>query len=357
MNNISAVICELNPAHEGHRYVFEQARTKSDTVVAIMSGNFVQRGENAIYDKYRRAEAAMDIGADLVLELPFPWSSASAEFFSAAAVEIAKKIGVESLVFGSECGDKDALYEAAEILKSEEFNSAIPGDERAAEYRSRLLMEKAPHLPKRLLSSANDILGIEYIKNADGLECHPIKRISCHSASSIRRDMRLNYENEADAVFTDKLFDLEYYKIRLSGSLGFVTAESNGGVGERLYKASLMAKNGAEMFANAKTKQYTNARLRRAALYNLSNISQINIKEKPLFTCVLASNEKGRAILSKFRKDSTITIITKPSAYDSYDEDVRKQIERAHYADSIYTLLMNEMPPSNYFLKKSPVIK
>ncbi len=357
MNKISAVICELNPAHEGHKYIFEQAKAHSDTVVAIMSGNFVQRGENAIYDKYKRAEAAIEIGADLVLELPFPWSAASAEYFSAAAVDIAKKIGVDCLVFGSECGDKSALYEAAKVLSGDEFNSIIPGEKRAAEYRTELLREKAPHLPEKLLSSANDILGIEYIKNADNIECFPIKRISCHSATSIRESMRLACECDKSAVFSDKLFDLEFYKMRFSDKPCFITAESGGGVGERLYKSALISENGIKMLENSKTKQYTNARLRRAALFYLCNVLQSELKEMPQFTCVLASNGKGRKVLSDLRRKSSIAVISKPSAIDFYEEKAKKQIEKTHFADSIYTMLMSGGIPADYFIKKSPVIK
>lgn len=357
MKKISAVICELNPAHEGHKYIFSRAKEEGEAVIAVMSGNFVQRGENAIYDKNKRAEAALEIGADLVVELPFPWSSASAEFFASAGVEIAEKLGAECLVFGSECGDKAALCKAAEILKDEQFNSAIPGEERAAEYREKLLREKAPELPSEILSSANDILGVEYIKNAKTAECIPVKRISCHSASAIRENMKIRAADNDDAVFNDKLLDLEYYKLRMAEEPKFTTAESSGGVGERLYKSAAIAENGADMLEKAKTKQYTNARLRRSALYYLTNVEADDLREKPLFTCVLASNEKGRAILSLLRKKTELVILTKPSATEGIDDAVLKQIKKAQAADSIYTLLFKTHENKDYFIKKSPVIK
>lgn len=356
MSKISAVICELNPAHSGHKFIFEQAKEYGDTVVAIMSGNFVQRGENAIYDKYSRAESALKIGADLVIELPFPWSCASAEFFAFGAVSIANKIGVDNLVFGSECGDLNLLQQAAEILKKEEFNSAIPGNVRAAEYRQKLFRALCPNVPESLLSSANDILGIEYIKNADGIKCIPVKRISCESATSVRKIINSDICNYPDAVPASKLFDLEFYKFRIEKSPEFTTAESNGGVGDRIYKSSSISGNGTEMFEKAKTKQYTNARLRRCALYYLTGVMDSDLRSEPLFTKVLGFNNKGRELLAKLRKKSKIVMITKPSAINEMAEDIVKQIKSANFADSIYTLLSDNYSDSDHFLKQGPVI-
>ncbi len=357
MKRISAVICELNPAHEGHRYIFSRAAEEGGTVIAVMSGNFVQRGENAIYDKYKRAKSALDMGADLVVELPFPWSAASAEYFAAASVEIAEKMGAECLVFGSECGDKNALSRAAEFLKGEKFNAPIPGGHRAAEYREKLLHDADPTLPAAILSSANDILGIEYIKNAKVAECIPVKRISCSSATAIRAEMERNRAEYTDAVFTDRLFELEYCKFRTEDTPNFDTAESGGGVGERMYKAASASSSGHEMLDGAKTKQYTNARLRRCGLFHLTDVTVGHIKQLPLFTCVLAINEKGRELLSEMRGKEDFTVITKPSATEALGEEVRKQVKKSQFADSIYTLLMSDIKERDYFVKKSPIIR
>lgn len=357
MEKISAVICELNPCHEGHKYIFKRAKEFGDTVIAIMSGNFVQRGEAAVYDKYSRAESALEAGADLVLELPYPWCAASTEFFASAAVEIAEKIGVDNLVFGSESGDKDALLKASEILKREEFNSAIPPDIRAAEYREKLLYETDPTLPSGLLSSANDILGIEYIKNLKKVNAVPYKRISCDSASSIRAKMKAGTIRAEGTIYSDKLFDLIFSKLRCSTeSPIFTTAEASGGVGERLYKSANASKNGLHMLENAKTKQYTDARLRRAGLFYLTETNLSDLKEKPLFTNVLAFNPKGRAFLSSLRKSKDIVLITKPSDESSLSDEAKLQYSRLKRADRIYTLLTDKISDANYFLKHSPYI-
>ena len=355
MKKISAVICELNPAHEGHKFIINEAKKRSECVVAIMSGNFVQRAETAIYDKYTRAEMALDIGADLVLELPFPWSSASAEYFASAGVSIAEKIGAELLVFGSESGDKDALIRASEILKREEFNSSLPGGVRAAEARQQMLRDADPTLPENLVSTANDILGVEYCKSLKTAEPCPIKRISCESATSIRKTMAENKKNYPNATFAEKLFELEYIKFRCQRSPETNYAECGGGVGERLIDSASKAGCGAEMLALSATKQYTDARLRRAALYALTEVTQSELKELPEFTTVLASNEKGRKLLSEMRKNKPLTIITKPSTLRDYDGNVRSQLELSMYADTIYALCADL--DRNHFIKASPIIK
>lgn len=355
MKSISAVICELNPAHEGHKYIFERAREQGNTVIAVMSGNYVQRGETAVYDKYKRAEMALSAGADLVLELPFPWSASSAQYFSAASVSIAERVGAEILVFGSECGDVDVLRNTAAILSNERFNSIIPGNERAAEYRERLLYDEAPYLPEGILSSANDILGIEYIKNISTMKPMPFKRIKCKSASDIREDMRANSDDFKDALFYDKLSDLIYTRLRTELDPKFVTAESGGGVGERLYKAAFEAKNGAEMLLRASTKQYTNARLRRCGLFYLTDIKKRELDQLPEFSMVLAFNEKGRKHLSDMRRKSNIALITKPSSYKELSGEASLQVKKSLFADSIYSMLSKR--DSDFFVKASPIYK
>ena len=114
---ISALIAEFNPFHRGHKLLVDSMKTQSDGVIAIMSGNFTQRGELAIADKTVRAKAAVECGINLVLELPFPYSMSSAEFFSRAGVAIADKIGVvDYLVFGSESGNITELSDSMEEM-------------------------------------------------------------------------------------------------------------------------------------------------------------------------------------------------------------------------------------------------
>ena len=122
--SIYGIICEFNPFHNGHKRIIEEARRLgADTVVVAMSGNAVQRGELAALDKYTRAKAAVLCGADLVLELPYPWSSSSAESFAACGVEILSHF-CDNIIFGSECGDIKYLKGAADVSDTDSFGEA-----------------------------------------------------------------------------------------------------------------------------------------------------------------------------------------------------------------------------------------
>ena len=124
-----ALISEFNPFHRGHAFCVDSIRHRlgPDTcIVAIMSGNYTQRGDVAILDKFGRAAAAVEGGVDLVLEIPFPFSVSSAEFYATAGVRIASALGVvDTLAFGSECGDLPTLSRLSENLSSSEFSSAF----------------------------------------------------------------------------------------------------------------------------------------------------------------------------------------------------------------------------------------
>lgn len=122
-----AIIAEYNPFHNGHKYQIECVRREfpQACIIALMSGNFVQRGEGAILPKYLRAEIAVKCGVNAVLELPYPYSSGNAEYFARGAIEILNSLGVDYLCFGSECGDVDTLMNAVRRLLSDD-NSETP---------------------------------------------------------------------------------------------------------------------------------------------------------------------------------------------------------------------------------------
>lgn len=351
MKRISAVICELNPLHDGHRYVFSKAKENSDILIAVMSGNFVQRGETAVYHKYKRAEAALSAGADLVLEIPFPFCASSAEFFAAAGVRIAESIGSNVLYFGSECGDINALKNAGSVLDSEEYRAAmIVG--RSASLRADLLKKYAPELPGSLLNSPNDILAAEYCRRAK-IETVAIKRISTESASAIRK--RTIGGSDSDMLDPYKLMELEYIHFRTLRNNKHEYAECGGGVFERLYNTAFSTTSPGEWFDAVKTKQYTNSRLRRAALYVLCSVTPEELKREVLYTNVLGANTKGREYLSAIRKKCDFCVITNNSEKKNTSADVKNQIELSDHADSIYELIAKEKEAA-FFLKQHPVI-
>ena len=127
------IVCEYNPFHKGHEHQIRLLREKgAETVICAMSGNYTQRGELAVADKYTRAESALRCGADLVVELPFPYSSLSAEGFCRAGVHILSSLGCDTLCFGSECADETLLAKAAEVVSREDFVTAYAEVQKSA---------------------------------------------------------------------------------------------------------------------------------------------------------------------------------------------------------------------------------
>ena len=186
--NITAIISEYNPLHKGHLYHIETARkeTNADFIIAIMSGNFVQRGTPAIIDKYTRAEAALKSGVDLVLELPTMYATASAEYFALGGVSLANTLGcVTHLSFGSEYGQADKFMDAARLLLEEPEEMKLPLQEALKEglsypaARAYAVKVSHPELAD-ILEEPNNILGVEYckalLKTKSNIIPHTLKR-------------------------------------------------------------------------------------------------------------------------------------------------------------------------------------
>ncbi len=385
------IICEYDPFHNGHLRQIECARANgAGTVVCVMSGNTTQRGGFACADKYVRAEAALLSGADLVLELPYPYSSASAEYFAAAGVKILDSLGVDELNFGSECGDIDVLFDVAKFTASEEYlniyrklldeNKEIGSAEAYSEAYFRLTGREMPTMP-------NDTLGIAYCRAAieinASLKLTTVKREGagfsdteiCEnalpSATAIRRmfstgefERAFLFMPKASAECFGRALDdgrfptdmsrishavLAWFRLADPESLDSV-AEASGGVGRRLVSAAKKATGLDEMLSLAATKRYTDARLRRAALYAMTGVTQEDLKADPAYTTLLAANKRGRALLNK-KTNNELKIVTKPA-----DAPFCRQNELSSKADAIYTLTFEKALPSDEFLRKKPKI-
>ena len=342
------IICEFNPFHKGHKYLFDKARELgAKNIVCAMSGNAVQRGEFAICDKYERAKSALQNGADLVLELPFPWSSASAEYFALAGIRVLSAY-CDAVIFGSECGDIELLTRAANIAISREFCEKLDvrkksGEGAAAAYFS--LLEEA--VGTRL--SSNDILGVEYIKAAKkcglGLEFFTVRRMGnayrdnniydgeIPSASAIRRAVLdkddissvKGYTEDAfislldQGMITDvRLLDralLMHFRLADVKELSCY-AEADGGVAERICAAAKENSDINGFWNSVKTKRYTDAKLCRAILFCITKARRELLLQIPEYTYLLAVNENGRKLLSLLKKSGNgefIPIVTKPA--------------------------------------------
>lgn len=214
---VNGIIAEYNPFHNGHGYHIDAAKKQNnaDYTIIAMSGNFMQRGEPALIDKYKRAEMALLNGADLVLELPAFYSASSAEFFARGGVTLLDKLGVvDSLCFGSECGDVDVLRRIAEILADEpekyvsSLRRYIKDGLSYPTARTNALLEYDPTLSNfhDVLSSPNNILGMEYIKTLI-LRKSSIQPVTTKRIGSSYHDLRLGINQSSAKAIVQVLYN------------------------------------------------------------------------------------------------------------------------------------------------------
>jgi cytidyltransferase-like protein len=217
----TAIIAEFNPFHNGHKYLIDKAKEQlgADHIIIIMSGDFTQRGIPALTDKFSRAQMALSCGADLVLELPSSYSLSSAEYFASGAVSILTRLGiVDSLFFGSECGDTEILTQIATILNNESEDFALnisrqlkSGDSYALARQKALFTElqdrySASYL-EEVLSSPNNILGIEYIRAIQNLGSSIKPYTIARNDNGYHQNSLPITKNHIDYIITDETSD------------------------------------------------------------------------------------------------------------------------------------------------------
>lgn len=379
-----AIICEYNPFHSGHALQAEliQRNFPNARIIAIMSGSIVQRGETAVLPKHLRAKAAVKCGIDLVLELPYPYSGAAAEYFAEGAIRLICGLNIaDILCFGSENGDIKRLTKTAEDLMSEEYLKEYERLSADGKERSRLtLCEEAysrifgDGFPK----SPNDILAVEYIKAikkyGNGIEPFTYKRMPGFSASESRSALKSGNYELLSKIVPSAAFEL--YKdydgfdslenagsavlaaLRLFGERCDMSNSScaGGGIYQLLKNSADKVCDLNELLSVCSGKRYTDANIRRAIICMLLGTTPDMLLEKPLFTNVLAANRTGREILSELRKTSDIEIFTKPAHFRRVGGDIIKQFERDLNADRLYLLTSKQHMSTEELLKLSPYI-
>lgn len=329
--NVTGLICEFNPFHNGHQYILDKIRQSTGGYIAcVMSGNFVQRGECAIVDKWKRAEAALRCGADLVIELPLPYAVSTAEKFAAGGISLLNGLNcVDRLTFGSETGDIDLIVTTAEYLLSEKFKADIrPEIDGGTPFASARSRAAALNLGcAEILNNSNDILGVEYVKSLiqsnSSIKPEAIKRHAIGhdkgssgdfaSASEVRRILRSGgdpwrFMPEAAAEILKSgynpaiLANLEravLYKLRTM-SAGDIRKlpDISEGIEYRIKAAAGNAGSIEELYSMIKSKRYSHARIRRIVLSALLGIRSAHSEKMP-YIRILGMNENGRDIIGK----------------------------------------------------------
>lgn len=377
---IGGIIAEYNPFHNGHKYQLEKSKELGELthVVAVLSSNYVQRGETSFVSKWARAEMAVRNGADLVIELPVLWSTSYAQRFALGGVSLLDALGcVNVLSFGSECGNIDELIECKNALKSEAVDEKIKENlEYGLSYansRAEALRTVCGNRFFDLLEGANNTLGIEYLNALDKLESDimpmTIKRTGAShdsimrsenfaSASEIRRLMLQNnseweryvpqsvvdiYNREKENLLApctnSKLeFSILCCMRQLDAEDIALAPDVSEGIEYRIHDAALKASSLEELYQLAKTKRYSHARIRRIVLHAFMGIKESDYKKNPPYIHVLAMNDSGKEILKEAKDKAKLPIVTKASDFDELDEYGKHVFNLEDMCTDVYSL-------------------
>jgi predicted nucleotidyltransferase len=349
---ISGIIAEYNPFHNGHQYQIEQTKQNGAThLVAVMSGNYVQRGDLAVFSKWARAKAALQNGIDLVIELPTPFSMSAASDFAYAGVYLLNQLGVQEISFGSESGNLALLKKGAQIAQKAEQSPMFQTFYQTGISYPKAIQKTAETLyspqEAQILTSPNNLLAIEYIKAASvinpSLSFFTTKRVgSSHdshhphqtfsSASFLRSTLlqhglyniknyvpdsafsvyREEVEKQKAPVRLENIEDILCYRLRQMNPEDFSRIVGIcEGMENRFYQISREKTSLSDLIRGLQTKRYTNARIRRILCACLLGIEKNQFSKVPAYLRVLASNQRGAEILKQAKNNSQIPIVSR----------------------------------------------
>lgn len=368
------IITEYNPFHNGHLYHLNKVKELGDSpIILVMSGNFTQRGILSVVEKYDKALIALKYGVDLVIELPFQFSTQSSDYFAKGALKILNALGVEKIVFGSESDDLDKLNQLADIqLINKDYDNIVKAElDKGINYPTAM-SNALKIITGKTIRLSNDLLGLSYIKeikkNKYKITPITIKRTNDYksekleekisSASSIRKAIENNVDitNNVPSIVLDKIINintnkyLEFLKYKILSDNNLERYQSvDEGIENRLKKEIENSTSLDEFIKNIKSKRYTYNKINRMLTHILCSFTkEENIVYKDIeYIRVLGFNNKGKKYLNKIKKEIEIPILT------NINKDNIKLLELELRVDKIYNLITNR--EENIF-KKKPII-
>lgn len=377
------IIAEFNPLHSGHEYLIKEAK-KLGTVVCVISGNFVQRGDTAICDKGIRAMSALKAGADVVIELPVLWSMSTAQNFALGGISALMYSGCDTVIFGSECGNIEKLKKTADILLSNEFSQKLKEyqDKNITFAAARQKCAEDLGAPNGILEEPNNNLGLEYIIAAKklGFNCE-FKTISRKgakhdslkvdefvSASLLREKLKENdFEfckkyinpNILSLLSNDNISDISKIDTAILSVLRTKTKEDfaslpdiSEGLENKIFSASRVATNLKMLYNEVKVKRYTEARIRRLVLSAFLGFDN-SFFMKPLpYIRILGFSNKGEKFLKENIRNSPVPIISRLADTEKLTADTKKVFEAECRATDLYALSLNNPLPCGLEYKR-----
>ncbi len=362
------IIAEFNPLHNGHKYILDRATESGKTVICVISGNFVQRGETAIVSKEVRTRMALKCGADIVIELPILWSMSTAQNFALGSVWQLYSSGCDEIIFGSECGDIKRLEAITDILLSDEFSAQVSEEVKRGVTFAAARQKAIKNLggEHTLLENPNDNLGIEYMVAARKLNLDI--KFSCvkrqgaghdegakngfASASFIREKIKSG-EGEALGGYMPKecldllrkadISDMSLLERAILSSLRLTNKEDlknlpdlSEGLDNALFASARQADSYEELCDLLKSKRYTLARIRRLILSAYLRLDNEFFMTAPPYVRILGFNRFGERYLKDFKAVSPMVL--RVSEILNLDKASQKVFETECRATDIFAL-------------------
>ncbi len=373
--SVIGIVCEFNPFHNGHKYLIDSVKKQGDIVVCVMSGNFVQRGEPAIFSKDVRVEMALNCGADIVLELPFVYATASAEIFARNAVKILDSFGCDKIAFGTETASVETLSNAVDILLNCDFENRI------SKYindglsypvaRQKAFDEYGYNFD---ISTPNNILAIEYVKAIKQLNLNmtpvTVKRIGAGyndtvsvdefaSATCIRTLINSKEEfykyipenlcgvyeeiiRNGEYISYDKynLIALALLREKIGCNLSGI-ANMAEGLENRIIETVKNSVDINELFDCIKTKRFTHSRIRRAVLSAMFGITENDLMISVPYCRMLGFNTNVKDKIGKLVDNCKLPFVVSFSDFSKFNTpEIKRVFELENKATDIYNLML-----------------
>ncbi len=368
------IIAEYNPFHNGHMYHLKKIKEMfpNEEIIAVISSSFTQRGEPSVINKWDKTEICLKAGIDLVIELPYVFSTESADYFSKGALEILENLKVDKFVFGSETNDIKIFDRIADIqLNNPDFDKLAKIYMKLGNNYPTALSLALKDLDGEVLTLPNDLLGISYVKiiKENNFNIKPIcierknnykseQLENLSSSTAIRKalsekkdvkdyipDFVNNYLNQLH--FNEDYFKFLKYKIMLEDNLDIYQTVDEG-LGYKLKEEIINATTYDELIEKLKSKRYTHNRINRMLNHILCGFTK-EIKEKCTslqYIRILGFNEKGKTYISKIKKEVDIPIIS------NFSKNKSEMIKMEFQATCVYASILNEKEKKDLIQKE-----
>ncbi len=371
---LAGIVAEFNPLHNGHKYIIDCAKNDGFAVACAISGNFVQRGDCAIIPKFRRALTAINVGVDIVCELPVPWSMSTAQNFALGGVSQLLSLGVSRIYFGSECGDIELLKTVADALLSDEFDNQIKENLNCgltyAKLRQNVISNLLGNKSSNVLECPNDTLAVEYIfaakKLGSKVDFKAIKRVGSGHNDETTDDIYSSSTFIRNKVKTqeiqclDNFMPKESIDILLSSPIADINRIDKAIISRIKQISSLelsqvpdvseglenliLSRSKEEYSFNGlceavKSKRYTMARIRRILLCAYLGINKDYFLSEPPYVRILGFSKLGLDLLPK---QSIKPIITRVSQINELNDYCKQLFNLEMKINELYALCLDK---------------